>query len=522
MAQAPDEAARDVSRRGGARGPWVVLAALALGAMMDALDSTVVAIANPSIGAEFGTTLDQLEWVTNGYMLATAAFLITAGKFGDTFGHRRVFLIGVVAFVISSVLAGLATGIGQLIVFRVLQGASGSLLIPTALAIIAATFPEDKVKSAFGVFMGSFAIGGASGPFVGGLLVQHLDWRWVFFVNVALGAIAFAVTAAVVPRTAPAGSTRPFDAPGVALLTIALTGLVWAVVEVPEHGWLGGYPVAGFATALVAGAAFVYRETTTSGPFLPLDLFRRAPVVASALSLLIAGGLMFGSWFYLALYLQQVRGFGPVQAGLALMPVNVVFLFSSSLAGHLNQRFGPRLPVITGFLLVAVALAGFTNLTETSSYHAIWPFLLALSVGVSFIGPATQVIVGHAPPALSGIASGLGQTALMFGSVLSIAVLGTVIATSVGRTLPGELNAAGVPGDVAAGYGGAASSIAQGSVPVPPGVSPDVASAIVRAGHAAFMDGFRLAALAAAGVVLVSALLGLLIRTPPPDRSRAA
>lgn len=522
MPEDPDTAERHptpepaTASAGTARSPWLVLAALALGAMMDALDSTAVAIANPSIGAEFDTTLTQLEWVTNGYMLATAVFLITAGKLGDKFGHRRMFLTGVVCFVASSVLAGLSDGIVGLIVFRVLQGASGSLLIPTALSILAVTFPENRVKSAFGIFMGTFAIGGASGPFIGGLLVQNLDWRWVFFINVGLGAIAFAVTAVIVPRRAPAGASRPFDAPGVALLTLALTGLIWAIVEVPGHGWLGRYTVIGFAVTVLAGAAFLYRETRTSMPFLPLSLFRSGPIVAAALSLLIAGGLMFGSWFYLALYLQQIRGMDPLQAGLALMPVNLMFLFGSVLAGHLNQRFGPRLPIVAGFLLVGLALVGFANLSEDSSYHVIWPFLLALSIGVSFIGPATQLIVGHAPPALSGTASGVGQTSLMFGSVLSIAVLGTLISTRIAATLPTHLADAGVPADVIAGYDGVETSIAQGSVPVPQGVPADVAAAIVNGGQAAFMAGFRLAALVAAGVVVVSALLGVFIRAPRP------
>ncbi|MFD2472404.1 DHA2 family efflux MFS transporter permease subunit [Amycolatopsis silviterrae] len=508
----------------GARVRWIILAALALGAMMDAWDGTAVAVANPSIAGELNTTLTELQWVTNGYMLATAVFLITAGKIGDRFGHKRVFLVGVAGFMASSVLVGFAGHISLLIAFRVLQGLFGALLLPNSLAILTATFPPDKVKSAFGIFMGTFAVAGASGPFVGGLLVQYLDWRWVFFVNVALGACAFAVAAKLVPGTAPSGPARPFDLPGVLLLTIALGGLVLGVIQVPEHGWTGAYPLSCLSVGVAGAILFVVRETRIKLPFFPLSLFRSAAITASTVATLVAGGLMFSCWFFLALYLQEVRGLSPLLAGLELLPVNVVFLAASPVGGMLNQRFGPRLPILSGLVLVAVALFGLSQLSADSSYNAIWPFLVPLSMGVSFLAPtASQVIVGRSPAELTGVASGLGQTALIGGSVLSIAVLGTLVLFRTGSTFSANLAGAGVPSQVADQLSGSAASVAQGSITVPPDVPQHFAPAIVQAAHTSFMDGFGLAFLVAGILVLLVVPLGFLVRSEdPPARPEAA
>lgn len=511
-AEPPAGLAEGAERAARASGRWLILAALALGAMMDAWDGTAVAVANPSIANELHTTLTELQWVTNGYMLATAVFLITAGKIGDRFGHKRVFLAGVVGFVVSSIFVGLSGHIGMLIGFRVVQGLCGALLLPNALAILTATFPPDKVKSAFGIFMGTFAVAGASGPFVGGLLVQYLDWRWVFFVNVALGACAFAVAATLVPGMAPSGTTRPFDAPGVLLLTIAMSGIVLGVIQVPEHGWTGAYPLTCLLVGVISGILFVVRENRTELPFFPLSLFRSAAITASTVATLVAGGLMFSCWFFLALYLQEVRGLSPLQAGLELLPVNVVFLATSPIGGMLNQRFGPRVPIISGLVLVVVALLGLSRLSVDSSYNAVWPFLVPLSLGVSFIAPtASQVIVGRSPAELTGVASGLGQTALIGGSVLSVAVLGTVVLFRTSDTFSGHLAESGVPDQIAGQLNANAASVAQGSIAVPPQIPRPFADAIVQSAHAAFMDGFRLALLVAGIVVFLVIPLGFLI-----------
>ncbi|MFV8132873.1 MFS transporter [Streptomyces syringium] len=508
--------------RRGHGSPWVVLAAVALGTMMEALDGTVVAVANPVIAVDLDTELTTLQWVTNGYMLAVASFLITAGKIGDRYGHKKVFLIGMAGFAASSALAGLADSIEALIFWRVVQGISGALLAPSGLAVLKSTFPKDKLKIAIGVWSGVSALAMAAGPFIGGVTVDLLGWRWVFYVNVVVCVAALAVGGWAIRATRPEGAGRPFDVPGVLLLTGALFSLVWGIIQVPGHGWGHAYPLGSFAVAVVLGVAFVLREHRTREALLPLSLFRLRTVSTGTTVLLIGGFATFGASFYLALYLQQVHGFGPLRAGLGLLPFTVLFGVGAPTGAVLNQRFGPRVPLTLGLVLIAGALLGLSGMTEDSSYHAMWPFLAPLGVGMGMVAPtAIEMIVSSAPGHLSGVASGLQQTALMLGGVLGTAALGSMISSRVSGVLPGHLADEGVGDPLAGILRGATEVIAQGVVPVPPGTPRMTAEAAARAGHAAFMDGFQMAMLGGTVIVIIGALIALLaprLETAPADR----
>ncbi|MEV4740964.1 MFS transporter [Streptomyces sp. NPDC049555] len=491
--------------------PWVVLVAVALGTMMEALDGTVVAVANPVIAVDLDTELTSLQWVTNGYMLAVASALITAGKLGDRYGHKKTFLVGMAGFATSSVLAGLSNSIGLLVFWRVLQGISGALLAPSGLAVLKTAFPKDKLKVAIGVWSGVGALAMAAGPFIGGVTVDLLGWRWVFFVNVVVCAAALALGAWAISGVRPEGAGRSFDTPGVALLTGALFAFVWGIIHVPGHGWTHPYPLLSFAAALLLAAAFVLREHKAAQALLPLSLFRLRAVSTGTAALLIGGFATFGASFYLALYLQQVHGFSPMRAGLGLLPFTVLFGVGAPTGAALNQRFGPRVPLAAGLTLIAVALLGLSRVTEDSSYHALWPFLLPLGVGMGMVAPtAIEMIVGSAPGHLAGVASGLQQTALMLGGVLGTAALGSVISAKVSGVLAGHLADAGVGEPLAAKLRGATEVVAQGVVPVPDGTARPLAEAAARAGHAAFMDGFHVAMLAGLAVVVAGALISLL------------
>lgn len=498
------------------RTAWIALVAIALGVTMDALDATVVAVANPSIAVDLGTSLSELQWVSNGYMLATAVFLITAGKLGDRFGHKRIFLLGLAGFVVSSMLVGLSGSVTMMVVFRVVQGACGAALMPTGFALLRFIFPEEKLPVAIGVFTGVFAAAMASGPFVGGLIVELLDWQWVFFLNLVLGGIAFLVGSFVIPSTGREGPLVPFDIPGVLLLTVALASLVWAIIQVPLHGWTDAYPLAFFAAAAVFGVVFVLRERAAEGPLLPLSLFRTTPVWTGTVINLIASGLMFAVFFYLALYLQQVHGFNALQAGLGLMPVQVLFALGSPVGGYVNKRFGPRVAVISGLVLFAVALGGLSRLDAGASYHEVWPFLAPLGLGMSFVSPTvSEVIVSSAPRMLAGVASGLGQTGAFVGAVLGIATLGSLLSARVSAVLDDRLAAAGVPASVAEQVQAGAGSVAQGVIPVPAGTSAEVAEAVIQAGQSAFVSGLQLAMLA--GAIVAVAAIGLAVLTKPGE-----
>lgn len=507
-------------------GQWVVLVAVALGTMMEALDGTVVAVANPVIAVDLATDLSTLQWVTNGYMLAVACTLVTAGKLGDRYGHKKVFLIGMAAFAATSVMAGLADSIGSLVFWRVLQGVSGAVLAPSGLAVLKNTFPKEQLKIAIGVWSAVGALAMAAGPFIGGLTVDLLSWRWVFFINLLVGAAAFALGAWAIRATRPAGAARSFDAPGVLLLTAALFALVWGIIQVPEHGWAHAYPLGSFAAAVVLGAGFVLRERAAREALLPLALFRLRAVSIGSTALLVGGFATFGASFYLALYLQQVHGFEPMQAGLGLLPFTVLFGVGAPTGAALNQRFGPRVPLALGLTLIGGALLGLSRMTADSSYHAMWPFLVPLGVGMGMVAPtAIEMIVGAAPNHLTGVASGLQQTALMLGGVLGTAALGSMI-SGRGSTEPTRhTEEAGVPEGLAAALQDLSKVVSQGVVPVPEGTAPSAARAAVEAGHAAFMDGFHVAMLGGMTVVLLGALITLLApraRTAPDGGSDSA
>ncbi|MGX2993273.1 MFS transporter [Streptomyces sp. JNUCC 64] len=498
-------------RTDGVRNPWIVLVAVALGTMMEALDGTVVAVANPVIAVDLDTDLSTLQWVTNGYMLAVACALITAGKLGDRYGHKKFFLVGMAAFSATSVLAGLADSIGALIFWRVLQGISGAVLAPSGLAVLKATFPKERLKVAIGVWSAVGALAMAAGPFIGGLTVDLLGWRWVFFVNLLVGAVAFGLGAWAIRGVRPQAVARSFDLPGVVLLTAALFALVWGIIQVPEHGWTQFGTLGSFAVALALGALFVLRERGTSDALLPLALFRSRAVSVGTAVLLIGGFATFGASFYLALYLQQVHGLEPMRAGLGLLPFTVLFGVGAPVGALLNQRFGPRVPLSVGLVLIAVALLGLSWMTEDSSYHAMWPFLAPLGTGMGMVAPtAIEMIVGSAPSHLTGVASGLQQTALMLGGVLGTAALGSMISARVSADLSRHLADAEVPGPLAGVLREMPKTIAQGVVPVPEGTPRSAARAAVEAGHTAFMDGFHLAMLGGVAVVLAGALVALL------------
>lgn len=491
----------------GGRLPWFILLALALGVAMDAFDATVVSVANPSIAADLNTNLSELQWVANGYLLATAVFLITAGKLGDRFGHKRVFLVGLVGFVVSSVLVGFAGSIEMLVVWRVVQGACGSVLMPTGLALVSFVFPRDKVKVAMGVFTGAFALFAAAGPVLGGVVVEFAGWRWAFFLNVFIGAASFLLVVLLVPRLKVPGASMPFDVPGILLLTASLLGLVWGVIEVPVQGWGGAIPLTGFAAAVVFGGLFVLREKSTSGPLIPLRLFAKPTVSAGTVILFIAGGLMYATFFYAGLYLQEIRGVSPLEAGLSLILVPASFGVGAPVGGMLNQRFGPRLVVGLGLALLAVSMFGLSMLTIGASYNGVWPFVLALGLGSGFVAPtATQTVLAQVPQNVAGLVSGVTQTAQFVGAVFGIAALGSVISVRVNGTLPAALESAGVPAATAARVEDGGGVIAQGVVPVPEGTPSELVPAIVDGAHNAFMSGFRLATLAG-GIVVAAALL---------------
>jgi EmrB/QacA subfamily drug resistance transporter len=502
----------------GLRGnPRLTLLAVALGVMMVALDGTIVAVANPAIQSHLHASLAGIQWVTNAYLLALAVTLITIGKFGDRFGHRRVFLTGVIGFGLSSAAIGLsgtiAGNIALVIAFRVLQGVFGAMLQPTALALLRATFPVEKLNGAIGVWGAVIGASTAAGPIAGGLLVQHVNWEACFYVNVPVGLIALVMGAIVLRETPPSTAARSFDVPGIALLSTALFLLVWGLIKGSSYGWGSGTTITFFAGAVVAGVLFVLRERRTSEPLLPLRLFRSVALSAGTVLVILLMFALFGAMFFMTFYLENVHGYDPVKTGLWLLPMTGMLIIGSPISGLLITKLGPRIPLFAGMVLAAVALFGLSRLGATSSPggSVLWFILLGLGLSPVIVG-ATDVIVGNAPVELAGVAGGLQSTAMQVGGTLGTAILGSIMSAKVASLLPVRWNAAHLPPLTPVQLGQVKSLVSVGAAPVQPGMPAQVAGAITRVSHDVFTSGMNAAFLTAAIVALAGAFIALLTR----------
>ncbi len=433
--------------------------------MMVALDGTIVAIANPAIASDLGATLADVQWITNAYFLALAVSLITAGKLGDRFGHRQTFLIGVVGFAAASGAIGLSDSITLVIVFRVLQGLFGALLMPAALGLLRATFPAEKLNMAIGIWGMVIGASTAGGPILGGVLVEHVNWQSVFFINVPVGVLAVALGVWILLDHRAENAPRSFDIPGIALLSGAMFCLVWALIKAPEWGWGDGRTWAFIAASVVGFVVFAFWETKVKEPLIPLALFRSVPLSAGVVLMVLMAIAFMGGLFFVTFYLQNVHGLSPVDAGLHLLPLTGMMIVGSPLAGVMITKVGPRIPLAFGMACTALAMYGISTLEKSTGSLAmsVWFALLGLGLAPVMVG-ATEVIVGNAPLELSGVAGGLQQSAMQVGGSLGTAVLGAVMASKVDGDLPGNWAEAGLP-PLTPEQAGAASEAVQVGVP---------------------------------------------------------
>ncbi|CAL9575863.1 MFS transporter [Streptomyces sp. Tu 3180] len=498
----------------GLRGhPWFTLITVAVGVMMVALDGTIVAIANPAIGDDLDASLSELQWITNAYFLALAVSLITAGKLGDRFGHRQTFLIGVAGFAASSAAIGLSDTISMVVVFRVFQGLFGALLMPAALGLLRATFPAEKLNMAIGIWGMVIGASTAGGPILGGVLVEHVNWQSVFFINVPVGVLAVALGAWILLDHRAENAPRSFDVLGIALLSAAMFCLVWALIKAPEWGW-GDAKTWAFIVASLAGfGLFSFWETKVKEPLIPLGLFRSVPLSAGVVLMVLMAIAFMGGLFFVTFYLQNVHGMSPIDAGLHLLPLTGMMIVGSPLAGAMITKVGPRIPLAGGMALTALAMYGMSTLEQDtgSATMSLWFALLGLGLAPVMVG-ATEVIVGNAPLELSGVAGGLQQAAMQIGGSLGTAVLGAVMASKVDSDLEGNWKEAGLPPLTPEQADRAAEAVQVGAAPVAEGTPGAIAAKITDVAHDTFLSGMSLASLVAAGVAVVAVLVALLTK----------
>ncbi|MFD7259718.1 MFS transporter [Streptomyces sp. NPDC059874] len=492
--------------RAGLRGhPWLTLFAVAIGVMMVTLDGTIVAVANPAIQQDLNASLAEVQWITNGYLLALAVSLITAGKLGDRFGHRQTFLIGIAGFALSSAAIGLSTGVELVIGFRVAQGLFGALLMPAALGLLRATFPAEKLNMAIGIWGMVIGASTAAGPIVGGLLVEHVSWQSVFFINVPVGIVALLFGLFILVDHRAANAPRSFDLLGILLLSAAMFSLIWALIKAAEWGWGDSRTLLFLAASVLGFFLFTFWETKVSEPLIPLGMFRSLPLSAGTVLMVLMAFAFMGGLFFVTFYLQNVHGMSPVDSGLHLLPLTGMMIVGSPLAGAAITKVGPRVPLVAGMVATAAACFGMARLTPDTGTltMSLWFALLGLGLAPVMVG-ATEVIVGNAPLELSGVAGGLQQAAMQVGGSLGTAVLGAVMASTVGNSFGDNWRAAELPPLTPEQTELAEKGVQVGIPPVPPGVPAEVAQKISEVAHGTFVDGMG-TAFTVAGVVAVLA-----------------
>jgi EmrB/QacA subfamily drug resistance transporter len=491
----------------------MTLLAVALGVGMVALDGTVVSVANPTISDKLHASLGDLQWVTNGYLLSLAVALIVGGKLGDRFGRRLIFCIGIVGFALMSFGCALSGSIGELITFRVIQGLAGALLMPNTLALLRAAFPPEQLGRAVGIWGGSTALATASGPIIGGLLVENVSWQSIFLLNLPLGALALAVTLGVVAESREPNSGRGFDLPGVAALSGGLFCIIWALIETDSHAWTSAYTIIFLAGGVVLLVLFVIRELYAANPLLPMDLFRNRSLSGGTVLVILGFLCLYGVLFFVSLYLQNVHKFSPVGAGVRLLPLTGVFAFSAPLGGVMTEKLGPRPPLAIGMALLGIAMVGLHGLAVDSGYSALWPWFLLIGIALGLVVVASsEAIVGNAPVERGGVAGGLQSTANQLGGVLGTAILGSVLAGKVGSTLPHAAKTHGVTGSAAKQLLAGKPYVSQGLAPKLHGVSASVHTHVVAASNDAFMAGLHAALLVAAIVAFAGVLIALVVQ----------
>jgi len=404
-----------------------VLAATVLGSSLAMLDATIVNVALPRIGRQFGASLAGLQWTVNAYTLTLAGLILLGGSLGDRFGRRRVFVIGVIWFAIASALCGLAPGIGVLIAARALQGIGGALLTPGSLAIIQASFtPADRPR-AIGAWSGLGGVAGAIGPFLGGWLIATAGWRWAFLLNLPLAVLVVLVAARHVPETRDESEQHGFDVLGAVLAALTLAGLTYALTEAPASGSKAPVVVAAVA-GVAAGVSFVLVERRRSSgrgpsPMLPLDIFRSRQFTAVNVVTFIVYGGMSVQFFLLVVDLQVVAGYSPIVAGTALLPVTILMLLLSARAGALAQRLGPRYPMTAGLILAATGMALTLRVGPHASYLAdVLPAALVFGLGLSMVvAPLTATVLATADIQHAGVASGVNNAVARAAGLLAVA-----------------------------------------------------------------------------------------------------
>jgi EmrB/QacA subfamily drug resistance transporter len=415
---------------------WLTLAAVSFGLFMIMLDNTIVNVALPSIQSALHLKISELEWVVTGYALTFGALMLTGGKLADLFGRRMIFVVGLAVFTLSSLACGLAGSASVLIGARVVQGVGAALMNPATLSIITVTFPPRLRGTAIGIWAGVSALALAIGPLVGGLITEQISWNWIFYINVPVGVLGILAAFMFIDESRDtSGEQRP-DLPGLLTSGLGLFALSYGLIEANNYGWTSGRIVASFAAAAVLLVSFVLLELNQRVPMLELGLFKNRGFAGANTVMLLVGLAMFGVFFYVSLYVQQVLGYSPVQAGATFLPWTVLIILIAPIAGRFSDRIGPRPFVVTGMIALAASLFLFSRMGLHENFWSLLPAMLLGGVGMSMaMAPTTAAAMSSVRPERAGVGSAVLNSMRQVGGSLGIAIMGSIVASGVSSGL---------------------------------------------------------------------------------------
>jgi len=394
------------------------------------LDNTVVNVALPTMKTDLNVSQSGLEWVVVAYALTFASLMITGGKLADMFGRRRIFIIGLAIFTLASLACGLSSTIGSLIAARAVQGVGSALMNPATLSIVVATFPPKQRGQAIGIWAGVSALALAIGPLVGGVITQNINWNWIFFINVPIGAVAIVVSQLVIRESRDTSHEQSVDIPG--LLTSAgfLFSLSYALIEGNTHGWASAEILGLFAAAALFLVALITLELRQRLPMLDLSLFRIGAFTGANVVAMMVSLAMFGVFFFVSLYVQEILGYSPTQAGAIFLPMTVLIILIAPIAGRFSDRVGSRWLMGGGMTLLGISLLLYQRIGLHSSFWTLLPALLFGGVGMAMtMSPMTSAAMGAVPVDKAGVGSGVLNSFRQVGGALGIAVMGAILAS---------------------------------------------------------------------------------------------
>ncbi len=423
---------------------WWTLGAMCFALFMIMLDNTVVNVALPSIQKDLDTSIGQLEWAVNGYTLCFGVLLVTGGRLGDIFGRRRMFLTGVIIFALTSATAGLAASPEMLIASRVLQGFGAALMMPATLSIITNAFPPAERGRAIGTWAGVSALALSFGPLVGGFLVEHISWRAIFFINLPVAAIAITATLFAVRESRDRTIARVVDVPGVATLTLALTALVLALIEGNSWGWGSPAIFALFAGGVFGLVAFALVERNVRAPMVEFEFFTHRNFLGASAVAFIISFAMLGTFFFMAIYMQDVLGFSALEAGVRFLPTTILIAIIAPLAGRLTDRVGALWPIASGLAILTVSMFMFAQINPATTFaDLLVPFML-MGVGIALtMSPMSTAAMNAVSQNKAGVASGIVTMARMVGGSVGVAASGAIFQAQMGGFDPAALATGG-------------------------------------------------------------------------------